>query len=273
MAWKKNQNQQRVQLNELYAIMAITRVLLRVRVRNDHIRNCQREPIVFEETDIDFSFDGKGEFEDEEIYVNFDEPPKFDVGDEDSIEERVLFGDDGHVIKVISQSTIPQVLETVVDNGVLDNYLIEKCVETKVKFARAKLFCSLNDDMDEELVVDVLQDSHDGVFVDNFSFEVKVSFEDKVFLGEFEDEEIYVNFDKPPKFDVGDEDFIEDRVVFGDDGHVIKVISQSASPQVLEIVVDNGVEDNYLIEKSFEVNVSFEDEVVLGQKMREGTKI
>ncbi|KAK9153965.1 hypothetical protein Sjap_001445 [Stephania japonica] len=210
MALKKNRNQQRiediyhqhiqawneqrfaqnfasleqlqVQLNELSAIMAITRVLLRVRVRNDHIRNCQKEPIVFEETDIDFSFNGKGEFEDEKIYVNFDDPPKFDVGDEDSIEERVVFGDEGHVIKVILQSTIPQVLETVVDNGVVDNYLIEKGVESKVKFAWTKQFCSLTDDMDEELVVDALQDSHSGVFVDNFSFEVKVSFEDKVVL-------------------------------------------------------------------------------------------
>ncbi|KAK9123634.1 hypothetical protein Sjap_013236 [Stephania japonica] len=53
---------------------------------------------------------------------------------------------------------------------------------------------------------------------------------------EFEDEEIYVNFDEPPKFDAGDEDFIEDRVVFGDNGHVIEVISQSASPQDVLIV-------------------------------------
>ncbi|KAK9123622.1 hypothetical protein Sjap_013224 [Stephania japonica] len=111
--------------------MAITRVLLRVRVGNDHIRSCQREPIIFEETNIDFSFDGKSEFEDEEIYVNFDEPPKFDAGDEDFIEDRVVFGDNGHVIEVISQSTSPQVLETVVDNGVVEIYLIEKGVETK----------------------------------------------------------------------------------------------------------------------------------------------
>ncbi|KAK9123629.1 hypothetical protein Sjap_013231 [Stephania japonica] len=106
--------------------MAITRVLLRVRVGNDHIRSCQSEPIIFEETNIDFSFDGKSEFEDEEIYVNFDEPPKFDAGDEDFIEDRVVFGDNGHVIEVISQSTSPQVLETVVDNGVVEIYLIEK---------------------------------------------------------------------------------------------------------------------------------------------------
>ncbi|KAK9116720.1 hypothetical protein Sjap_015667 [Stephania japonica] len=103
-------------------------------------RKSQKPKIAKEETDIDFSFDGKGEFEDVEIYVNFDERPKFYVGDEDFIEDRVVFGDDGHVIKVISQSASPQVLETVVDNGVVDNYLIEKGVETKVKFTMANTF-------------------------------------------------------------------------------------------------------------------------------------
>ncbi|KAK9122985.1 hypothetical protein Sjap_012587 [Stephania japonica] len=128
------------------------------------------ENILFLKKKTDFSFDGKGEFEDEEIYVNFDEPPKFDVGEEGFIEDRVVFGDDGYVIEVIPQSTNPRVLKTVVNDGVADSYHFQKGVETKVKFARTKHFCSLTDDMDEELVVDTLQDFNGGVFVDNFNF-------------------------------------------------------------------------------------------------------
>ncbi|KAK9153569.1 hypothetical protein Sjap_001049 [Stephania japonica] len=41
-----------------------------------------KKTIVFEETKGDFSSDGKCEFEDEENYVNFDEPPKFDDDDQ-----------------------------------------------------------------------------------------------------------------------------------------------------------------------------------------------
>ncbi|KAK9146177.1 hypothetical protein Sjap_006080 [Stephania japonica] len=126
------------------------------------------------QTEGDSLFGGEGEFEDKEEQVNFDETPKFDVCDEDFIEDRVIFGDDGHVIEVIPQSTNPRVLETVFDDGVIDNYLVEKVVKTKVKFAATKHFCSLTDDMDDELVVDALQDSHGGVFVDNFSLMVEV---------------------------------------------------------------------------------------------------
>ncbi|KAK9085738.1 hypothetical protein Sjap_026149 [Stephania japonica] len=67
----------------------------------------------------------------------------------------------------------------------------------------------------------------------------------------FEDKEEQVNFDEAPKVYVGDKDFIEDRLVFRDDGHVIEVILQSASPRVLDIV-DDGVVNNYLIEKGVE---------------------
>ncbi|KAK9090959.1 hypothetical protein Sjap_024136 [Stephania japonica] len=154
-----SQEQLQVQLNELSTIMAI--------VENDRTRNYRRNHIVCEKTEGDSFFGGEGDFEDKGEQVNFDEVPKFDVGDGDFIEDRVVFGDDGHVIEVISQFASFRVLETVIDDGVVDNYLVEKGVETKVQFVATKHFCSLTNDRDEELVVDGLQDSHGGVFVDN----------------------------------------------------------------------------------------------------------
>ncbi|KAK9149520.1 hypothetical protein Scep_008277 [Stephania cephalantha] len=44
-----------------------------------------------------------------------------------------------------------------------------------MKFAAIKHFYSLTDDSDDELVVDILQDSHDGDFVDNFDLSIEVS--------------------------------------------------------------------------------------------------
>ncbi|KAK9148106.1 hypothetical protein Scep_006863 [Stephania cephalantha] len=95
-------------------------------------------------------FGGEGKFEDKEKQVNFDEASRFDFGDEDFIEGMVVFGDDDLVIKVIPKSTSPRVLETVVDDGVVENYPVEKSVESKVKFVATKHFFSLTDDMDEE---------------------------------------------------------------------------------------------------------------------------
>ncbi|KAK9100825.1 hypothetical protein Scep_024255 [Stephania cephalantha] len=115
-----------------------------------------------------------GEFENKEKQViNFDEAPKFDVGDEDFIIDIVVFGDDGHVIEIIAQSTSPRVLQTMVDDGVVDNYPVEKGVETKENLAATKHFCSLTDDMDEKLVVDALQDSRGSVFLDNIDLMVE----------------------------------------------------------------------------------------------------
>ncbi|KAK9123110.1 hypothetical protein Sjap_012712 [Stephania japonica] len=113
-----------MQLNELPANMAIMRVLLMV--GDDTTRNYQRNPIVCEEIKGDSFFSGEGEFEDKEEQVNFDEVLKFDVDEEDFIEDRVVFRDDGHVIELILQFANSQVLETMVDDGEVDNYLIEK---------------------------------------------------------------------------------------------------------------------------------------------------
>ncbi|KAK9137772.1 hypothetical protein Sjap_008366 [Stephania japonica] len=45
------------------------------------------------------------------------------------------------------------------------------------------------------------------------------------------------NFDKVPKFDSDRHNFVEDKLVFGEDGLVIQVVSLFEVPQVLEEVV------------------------------------
>ncbi|KAK9105980.1 hypothetical protein Scep_022824 [Stephania cephalantha] len=52
--------------------------------------------------------------------------------------------------------------------------------------------------------------------------------------------------------DVGDEDFIEDMVVFGDVELVIEVISQSTSPRVLGTVDDDGLMEDKFAELGME---------------------
>ncbi|KAK9145260.1 hypothetical protein Sjap_005163 [Stephania japonica] len=98
--------------------------------------------------------------------------------DDAIVEEKVVFGDDGRVLEVAQLTSKPQVLVVVSCDessstkmrgcrDEVDNYLIEKGMETKVQFRTTKHFYSLIDDMDEELVGDILQDSHGGVFFDN----------------------------------------------------------------------------------------------------------
>ncbi|KAK9092433.1 hypothetical protein Syun_027344 [Stephania yunnanensis] len=101
--------------------------------------------------------------------------PKFDIDDEEFIKDKVVFGDYGVVIEVIPRSTTSQVREAMLSDGVTNNYTIKKVVETKVKFAATKHFCSSTNDTDDELVVDVLQDSYDGMPVDNFDLSIEVS--------------------------------------------------------------------------------------------------
>ncbi|KAK9137450.1 hypothetical protein Sjap_008044 [Stephania japonica] len=62
-----------------------------------------------------------------------------------------------------------------------------------------------------------------------------------LFIGEFEDEENYVNFDTPPKFDDDNQGFIEDMVVFRDEGLVVMNIQMSTSSQVQAMVNDATV--------------------------------
>ncbi|KAK9125373.1 hypothetical protein Scep_014219 [Stephania cephalantha] len=77
-----------------------------LRIYGSTVPNCRRDPIIFEETEGNFSSDGEGEFKDEENYVNFDEPPKFDDDDQGFIEDTVvIFGDESRVVTNIPLST------------------------------------------------------------------------------------------------------------------------------------------------------------------------
>ncbi|KAK9081219.1 hypothetical protein Syun_030582 [Stephania yunnanensis] len=57
---------------------------------------------------------------------------------------------------------------------------------------------------------------------------------------EVEDEEHPVNFDKPPKFDFDNQDFIEDTVVFRDEGLFVKIIPWSTSSPQRETVANDA---------------------------------
>ncbi|KAK9128591.1 hypothetical protein Syun_017388 [Stephania yunnanensis] len=108
-------------------------------------------------------------------FDNYDEVPKFDSDGHDFAEDKLVFADDGFVIEVISHSKSSRVLEEVVVDGVVNNYPVKKVMEIKLMFMTTKHFCSLTDDMDDELVIDVFQDSYGGASVDNFDLSIEVS--------------------------------------------------------------------------------------------------
>ncbi|KAK9160504.1 hypothetical protein Syun_006845 [Stephania yunnanensis] len=78
---------------------------------------------------------------------NIDEVAKFDSDGHDFLEDKLVFGDNGFVIEMISHFKSPRMLKEVVDDVIVkkcgDNYSVERIVETKVKFATVKHFCSL----------------------------------------------------------------------------------------------------------------------------------
>ncbi|KAK9085566.1 hypothetical protein Sjap_025977 [Stephania japonica] len=102
------------------------------------------------------------EYNDGHIF-DINKPPFFDDNDDAIIEEKVVFGYDGRVLEVTllkSKSQVSMVVSCDEASSTkirgcrdeVDNYLVEKVVETKVQFTATKHFCSVTDDMDEELV-------------------------------------------------------------------------------------------------------------------------
>ncbi|KAK9097291.1 hypothetical protein Sjap_022788 [Stephania japonica] len=104
--------------------MAIMRVLLRVRVGEDPIRNCRREPTIFDETERDSSYVKKDEYNDEDCrseecidliecndnqIFDINKLPIFYDNDDAIVEEKVVLVDDGHVLEVTRLTSIPQV--------------------------------------------------------------------------------------------------------------------------------------------------------------------
>ncbi|KAK9162855.1 hypothetical protein Syun_003757 [Stephania yunnanensis] len=106
---------------------------------------------------------------------NFDNAPKFDDDGHDFVDDKLVFGDNDFVVEVISHSKSLRCLKRwllMVSSTI--NYSVKKVVETKMKFATTKHFCSLTDDMDDELAINVFQDFHSGVFVNNMDFSIEV---------------------------------------------------------------------------------------------------
>ncbi|KAK9089027.1 hypothetical protein Scep_028109 [Stephania cephalantha] len=97
----------------------------------------------------------------EEDSDNFDEEPKFNGVGCEFVEDKLVFGDDNIVIEVISHSKSPGILEKVVGDAIVekceDNYPVEGVMETKLKFAMVKHFCSLTNITKGKLVEEVLQ--------------------------------------------------------------------------------------------------------------------
>ncbi|KAK9146524.1 hypothetical protein Sjap_006427 [Stephania japonica] len=170
---------------------------------------------------------------------NLDEGPKFNNDGHNLVEDKVVFGDDGFVVEVVYRKN-PQVLEMAIGDTVenVDTIFFEEdsdnlnegpkfdddghdFVEDKVTMQlRVKFACCEEPEeqySDEEEFVSEKK-------IDSFFF---LYDDDKVDLIFFkEDSE---NLDKGPKFEDG-HDFVEDKVVFGDDDFIIEVVSNK-NPQ------------------------------------------
>ncbi|KAK9090844.1 hypothetical protein Sjap_024021 [Stephania japonica] len=78
----------------------------------------------------------------EEDFENFDEEPKFDSDGYDFMEEKLVFGEDGLVIEVVSLFEVPQELEEVVRDVNVNNDSLGLIAKAKVlKFATNDGIC------------------------------------------------------------------------------------------------------------------------------------
>ncbi|KAK9109086.1 hypothetical protein Sjap_017146 [Stephania japonica] len=97
--------------------------------------------------------------------------------------------------------------------------------------------------------------------------------------------EDFDNLDKGPKLNEDVYDFVEDKIVFGDDSFIMEVVSHK-NPQVFEMVIDDTVVNKHSFMKDFsnyqnfvvsfsnnEVKPRFEDQVVKDKKPLDGTRI
>ncbi|KAK9125033.1 hypothetical protein Scep_013879 [Stephania cephalantha] len=100
---------------------------------------------------------------------NLNETPKFDGNGHDFVEEKLFFGRNDFVIEVISHSKSPRMYEEVVGDVVVKKNCGDK---SEVRGDHTLLLTT--DDTDDELVVDIFQDFHAGVFIDNMDLSVEV---------------------------------------------------------------------------------------------------
>ncbi|KAK9113897.1 hypothetical protein Syun_020694 [Stephania yunnanensis] len=127
--------------------------------------------------------EGGGERQDEvpiEEFAFIEEPEKECFNEEEFLSEKedviILLYGYGEVDLIFFKEDFDNFDEApikVVD-GVVNNYPVKNIVKTKVKFTTTKHFNSLTDDTYDELVTEVLEDSHCGVFADNMDLLVEV---------------------------------------------------------------------------------------------------
>ncbi|KAK9110813.1 hypothetical protein Sjap_018873 [Stephania japonica] len=79
-----------------------------------------------------------------DLMFDFEEPPKFDEDGRDFVEDKIVFGDNGIVVKVIQCSTTPQVCKAMPGEVVIDNSSIEVIAQMEAKFS-TKHFSLLNE--------------------------------------------------------------------------------------------------------------------------------
>ncbi|KAK9091604.1 hypothetical protein Sjap_024781 [Stephania japonica] len=78
----------------------------------------------------------------EEDFENFDEEPKFDSDGYDFVEDKLIFGEDGLIIEVVSLFEVPQELEEVVRDVDVNNDSLGLIAKAKVlKFATNDSVC------------------------------------------------------------------------------------------------------------------------------------
>ncbi|KAK9085390.1 hypothetical protein Sjap_025801 [Stephania japonica] len=144
---------------EVFVMDCLQRFAAEMGVMGEPQRLCQRVEFGFgEERELEYSYSDEEEFvSEEEIdgilflygdarridpiffeedFENFDEEPKFESDGYDFVEDKLIFGEDGLVIEVVSLFEVPQELEEVVRDVDVNNDSLGLIAKAKVlKFA------------------------------------------------------------------------------------------------------------------------------------------
>ncbi|KAK9137698.1 hypothetical protein Sjap_008292 [Stephania japonica] len=197
----------------------------------------------------------------EEDFENFDEEPKFDSDGYDFVEDKLVFGEDGFVIEVVSLFEVSQVLEEVVRDVEVNNDSLGLIAKAKHVETSCDDFIVKVEKTREETKGDSSSDR------DNAYNDEDCRSEECIDLIESNDGNIF-DINKPPFFDDNDDAIVEEKVVFGYDGRVLEVTLLTSKSQVSVVVSWDEASstkirgcrdevDNYLVEKVVETKVQF----------------